>query len=255
MEAKPRRHQTFTAFNVKETGHPLEIPRGIVITFEGGEGSGKTTHSIRLYDKLQTFGYKALLTREPGGTPLGEAVRATLTRYTKKRSNTPLAEAFMFAASRAQLCEKVIEPALKKEYIVILDRFIDSSIAYQGYGSGLSLETIRDINKIASRGITPDLTFLMETPPGDPLQRLRIEQGRMITGSDKKTSLDRSDKMSRFENESMDFHKRVAEGYRQMASQSERWYTVKVDENPDNAAEVIWQRVVSFMNELNKQDV
>ncbi len=138
----------------------------IVVTFEGSEHMGKTTHSRLLTKKLKHEGYNVLLSREPGGTQLGEDIR-NLIMNTKFDDITPLAEMLLFAAARAQLCEEILKPALQSNSIIVLDRYADSSLAYQGYGRGVDISTINKINQIVTNGIMPDLTFLMSNSSGE----------------------------------------------------------------------------------------
>ena len=131
------------------------------VVFEGGEGAGKSTQAKSLSRRLSHEGYQVVLTHEPGGTALGEAVR----RWLKKGPVlAPLSELLLFTAARAQLVETLIAPALDSRQIVICDRFTSSTVAYQGYGRGLDLELIHRLNKLTSGGLSPDLTVFLDTP-------------------------------------------------------------------------------------------
>jgi len=171
--------------------------RGLFITVEGIDGSGKTTqfNLIRQYLAERNIPYKAV--REPGGTEIGEKIRE-LILDPANTGMTGITEMLLYAASRAQLVREVIEPSLKKGITVLCDRFTDSSLAYQGYGRGLSIETIEKLNEIAAFGIKPDITFLFDIHP-------QLVQGRMKENSD------------RIEKERFDFHKNVYNGYHQIA--------------------------------------
>ena len=192
------------------------LPKGILITLEGVDLVGKTTHAKILRDNLAKCGYSVTSSREPGGTPLGEALR-NLLKHSDSPSITPLAEALLFAASRAQLCETVVVPALEAKSVVVVDRFTDSSLAYQGYGKNLDLETVYKLNAIATFGVVPDLTFLLNSHAG----ALNSEFSR------------RSD--DRFEREPVSFHDRVESGYSEIAKNSDRWVAVPRGEIQETA--------------------
>lgn len=167
----------------------------LFITFEGIEGSGKTTHADLLYQYLLKQKYKVLLAREPGATNLGEQIREVL--LSPKSNIVPKAEALLYSASRAQYVSEVILPALNQGKIVISDRYIDSSLAYQGFGRNLKVEDLTYINKWASQEIEPDLTILLNLPAHEGLKRV--------------TTLDR------MEREDIKFHQRVQQGFLKLA--------------------------------------
>lgn len=167
------------------------------ITFEGGEGSGKTTHIDFLSNYLTGKGKQVLITKEPGGTPLGIELRQMLLQ----KEPEPLSEIFLFAADRIEHVEKVIKPALDQGKIVICDRYIDSTLAYQLGGRGLPEDLVRYVNWISCRAIVPDLTFLLDVTPIEGLKRAK---GRS--------------QADRFESEIMAFHERVHDKYREIAS-------------------------------------
>ena len=165
--------------------------RGIFITFEGVEGAGKTTQVQRLATAL---GPDIVITREPGGTPVSERIREVF--MTSDRITT-MTELLLIAAARAQHVDERIRPALAANQIVICDRFIDATVAYQGYRGGIELEIIHRLNHIATGGLTPDITFILDLPPEIGLQRQQQDD----------THRDRLDK------EPLEFHRRVREGY------------------------------------------
>lgn len=138
------------------------------IVFEGGDGSGKTTQARALFRRLQSQGCPALLTHEPGGTPLGESIRR---RLKARRDVSPLSELFLFAAARAQLVQGVVDPALRDGITVVCDRYAASTVAYQGYGRGLDLGLIDQVNRAATGGLSPDLIVLLDLPPELTLTR------------------------------------------------------------------------------------
>jgi dTMP kinase len=144
---------------------------GLFVTFEGGEGSGKSTQVTRLAERLRAGGLEPLVTREPGGTPLAEGIRHLLL----DRSHTPsaLTEALLMVASRAELVGRVLRPALESGRVVLCDRYGDSTIAYQGAGRGLDREMLAGWNRAATGGLTPDLTILFDVDPGVGLSRRR----------------------------------------------------------------------------------
>jgi len=197
---------------------------GLFITFEGGEGCGKSTHSRLLLKKLEQRNIPAVLTHEPGGTALGDELRRAL----KKRRGSfisPQAELFLVAASRAQLVAELIRPALQEGKVVICDRFTQSTMVYQGYGRGLDFTAIQMVNNMATRYLNPDLIILLDISPEQGLAR--------------KQSL-----KDRFELEDLSFHRRVREGYVKMAAaEPARWLVIDASLPKGKVAEIIWARV------------
>ncbi|HZX21794.1 MAG TPA: dTMP kinase [Clostridia bacterium] len=173
--------------------------KGIFITIEGLDGSGKSTQVSHIKSILEKKGYDVLLTREPGGTKIGEKIRQILLDKDHKEMSAA-AEALLYAASRAQHVEQVIVPALKEGRAVLCDRFVDSSIAYQGKGRELGPEAVTDINKFATHGLGPDITILLDIDPEVGLNRAKATK-----------------KADRLEQERLDFHRKVREGYKALA--------------------------------------
>ena len=184
------------------------MKRGKFITFEGPEGSGKSTQIRRLARRLRLAGRKVLVTREPGGTPTGEAIRGILQHDHAGELIAPRAELLLFEASRAQLVQRVIAPALERGLWVLCDRFIDSTTAYQGYGRGFELATVLAINDFAIEDCVPDLTFLLDVMIKTGFARLDLRNAERHAVHD------------RFERESKAFHNRVRTGYLKLAR---RW--------------------------------
>ena len=170
--------------------------KGIFITFEGPEGSGKSTHSHLLCKYLKRKGFCVVHTREPGGTLLGEKFREILLNPRNKKMSS-VAEMLLYMANRSQIVEEIIIPALKKGRVVISDRFLDATISYQGYGSGLDIKMIRHIGRLATRGLRPDLTILLDIPVPEGLRR--------------------SKRRDRIERRSLAYHRRVRRGYLKLA--------------------------------------
>jgi dTMP kinase len=192
----------------------------VFVTFEGLDGSGKTTQAERLAETLRAEGRDVVATREPGGTPLGEEVRKLLLGV----EMTPWAEATLFAAARAELAERVIAPALAAGRDVICDRYIDSSLAYQGLARGLGAERILELNLTATGGLLPDLTFLVLVDPEVAAQRSTPED--------------------RIEREGAEFHRKVDEAYRSLATMyPDRITTVDGNRPADEIAEEIRGRL------------
>jgi len=179
---------------------------GFFITFEGGEGSGKTTQLHALLTHLRSTGRGAVETRDPGGTPIGKRIRALLLDPACGGGMAPTAELLLYEASRAQLVREVIRPALAAGRIVLCDRFTDSTVAYQGYGRGLDLTLIGRLNALATEGLCPHLTFLLDLDPAEGLLRA----GRRMT--------ERQEERDRIEGEVLAFHQRVRTGYRAIAA-------------------------------------
>ncbi len=175
----------------------------MLITFEGIDGAGKSTQVRKLKRYLQERGREVLTLREPGGTPVAEQIRELLLESSHDISS--VAELLLFSASRAELMEKVIVPALEGGCDVILDRFFDSTTAYQGYGRGLDLDMLAEINRVASRGIRPDITFYLDLTPEDALMRKFSEKSLPLAFE--------SEELDRMENSGLEFYQRVRAGY------------------------------------------
>ncbi len=177
---------------------PERLAHGLFITFEGGEGSGKTTQIARLAQSLDDAGVVHTSLREPGGTRVAERVRELL--LDPENSLDPWAELFLYEASRAELVSERIEPALERGEVVLCDRFTDSTLAYQGWGRGVEAEAVRQVNSLAAHGLIPDLTLLIDVDPAEGLARATLE------GAD------------RLEAEDLAFHSRVRDGFLAIAS-------------------------------------
>jgi len=175
----------------------------MLITFEGIDGAGKSTQVVKLKRHLQERGREVLTLREPGGTPVAEQIRELLLE--SHNDITSIAELLLFSASRAELMEKIIVPALEDGCDVILDRFFDSTTAYQGYGRGLNLDMLAEINRIASHGIRPDITFYLDLTPEDALLRKFSEKSLPLAFE--------SEELDRMENSGLEFYQRVRAGY------------------------------------------
>ena len=176
--------------------------RGWFVTFEGPEGSGKTIQATRLRDVAQAAGIPVVLSREPGGTPAGDLIRAIL--MDASHDSVPLgarADALLFNAARAQHVDDVIRPALARGELVICARYADSTIAYQGYGSGLDLAALRDLERLATAGVRPDVTILLDLP---------VEVGLARKGSDEQQRFEAGFDLA--------YHERVRAGFRQLAA-------------------------------------
>jgi dTMP kinase len=179
-----------------------------LITFEGVEGSGKTTQIRLAGEFLREKGLEVIVTQEPGGTPLGERIREILLNHGGFDISGE-AEVFLFAAARAEHTDRLILPALEKGQVILCDRFSDATIAYQAYGRGLPLEAVREVCRRASRGLSPRLTLLFDLPVENGLERAF----RRIAGREERSREDR------FEREHLDFHRRIREGYLAIARQ------------------------------------
>ncbi|MCR5009836.1 MAG: dTMP kinase [Clostridia bacterium] len=197
------------------------MSKGLFISFEGGDGSGKTTQFRLFAEYLRNRGFDVVTTREPGGTRISEKIRNLLLdpECTEMASTT---EAFLFAASRAQHVEELIRPSVDAGKIVLCDRFVDSSIVYQGFGRGLG-ESVKAINDYAVAGLYPDATFLLDISP---------EEGRKRNG--------KTGKNDRLEKQSMEYHTMVFEGYRKLAAaEPDRFIVIDASAGIDEVAESI----------------
>lgn len=212
---------------------------GLFITIEGGEGAGKTTLIQTLAHKARQQGHEVMITREPGGIPIAEAIRAVILH----KENTAMdarTEALLYAAARRQhLAEKVI-PALQQRTVVICDRFVDSSLAYQGHARGLGLEAVWDINKFAIEDCMPELTLYLDIDPVIGLERIGNNDEREV---------------NRLDLESLDFHRKVREGYTLLRDKfAERFVTIDASASPEHIAEQAWKQVETRLAASNIQE-
>jgi dTMP kinase len=200
------------------------------ITFEGGEGCGKSTQAKALFRRLSRLAISAELTHEPGSTALGSQLRRLL--KTKRQDEiSPEAELLLFAACRIQLVNGVIRPGLQKGKVVICDRFADSTTVYQGYGRGIDLTTIKAVNEFATQDTKPDLTVLLDIPVAEGLGRKQAKE------------------KDRFESEEIAFHDRVRDGYLKLAAQEpERWLVIDATLPKEEIGEIIWDSVNQLLN-------
>ena len=209
----------------------------LFITFEGGEGSGKSVQARALYRRLSKLAIPVLLTREPGGTPLGNKLGRWL-KWTDDRDISPLTELLLFNASRVQSISEIIRPNLESGITVICDRYADSTTVYQSYGRGLDLGIVQTINNVATQGLKPDLTVLLD---------MSVE-----VGLDRK----RNRRYDRFEQEEIAFHQRVREGYLKLAAnEPERWLVINGAQSKEKIAQIIWQRVSQMLSSQSKEQV
>ena len=201
----------------------------LLITFEGGEGSGKSVQAKELFRRLTQLVIPVVLTHEPGGTLFGKKLGRWL-KWGQGTDISPLTELLLFNASRVQLVAEVIQPSLESGKVVISDRYADSTTAYQGYGRRLDLDTVKATNRAATQGLKPDLTILLNIPAEEGLDRKKAKS------------------RDRFEREALAFHRRVREGYLKMAaSDPERWLVVDASQSKREIAQIIWQRVSQLL--------
>ena len=198
----------------------------LFITFEGPDGSGKSTQIALLAERLRDLGHDVCLTREPGGTLIGDQVRGVL-HDLKNTAMQPRAEILLYSASRAQLVGELIRPHLERGGAVLCDRYADSTLAYQGYGHGLDLDVLRTITRFATGGLTPDLTLLLDVEAEAGLRRRKA-------GGD----------WNRLDAYDLEFHRRVRQGYFKLAeAEPERWVVVNAEAGVEELAERIWGEV------------
>ena len=201
----------------------------LFITFEGGEGSGKSLQTRALYRQLNRLAIPAILIHEPGSTVLGEKLTRLL-KWARSTSISPMTELMLFNASRAQLLDEVVRPALQTGKIVICDRYTDSTIAYQGYGRRVDIETIRKVNSLATGTLKPDLTVLLDISPEAGFARK--------TGQEP----------DRFDKEDRVFHRRVRAGYLKLAEEEpRRWQVIDAALPKEKIKQMIWQKVSSLI--------
>ena len=208
-----------------------KLHRGTLVTLEGGEGSGKSSQADALATLMREHDYDFTITREPAGTELGEIVKGIFHRGV---TVTPGAELLLFEAARAQHVQEVIRPALERGKVILCDRYTDSTLAYQGYGRGLSLDHLDAVNRIATGGLPPDFTILLDLPPEIGLAR-----------KDHETLGDSIGK------ESLEFHQRVRAGYLELAQREpKRMVVVDASLPKDHVTQAAWQHLQRFLDRL-----
>ena len=202
--------------------------KGLFVTLEGGEGAGKSVQCDAVRDHLGATGHSVTVTREPGGTALGERLRAILLDLSSEHLHIdPFSETLLFLAARAELVTTVIRPALERGDIVVCDRFADSTRAYQGFGRGVDVELIDNLNAAATGGLEPDITVLLDLAPAEGLAR--------------RPSADNDD---RFGREDVAFHERVRSGFRTLAAgDPDRWLVIDASQPRDAITEAICERI------------
>lgn len=208
---------------------------GVLITFEGAEGSGKTTQLRMLAAALAQSGYRVVATREPGGTRIGDAIRTLLLDH-RRVEISPRAETLLFQAARAQLVDEVIRPALAAGSIVLCDRYADSTLAYQGYGRGQSLNTLKLLGDYATDHLSPTLTIYLDIDVREGLARKRAGA---------------PEEWNRMENLDIDFHQRVREGYLALAAaEPARWLVLDATQPIEALHRTILLRVLALLGDF-----
>jgi dTMP kinase len=206
----------------------------LFVTFEGPEGGGKSTQLLLLQERLQSRGLRVVVTREPGGTPTGESIRRMLLDQGPVELDPPT-EAFLFMAARTELVNRVIRPSLLEGEVVLCDRFADATRAYQGYGSGIDLALLDDMIHLATGGLVPDVTILLDLP-------VRVGLERRATADGEWTKFDAAEE---------EFHARVREGYLRLAAESsDRWSVIDAERKPDAVAKDVWRAVSARLPQL-----
>jgi dTMP kinase len=209
------------------------MPRGAFITFEGSEGCGKSTQVLRLAARLEQAGVRTLITREPGGTAIGEKIRDLLQFAPESFAMTPEAELLLFEASRAQLVRETIAPALEQGTVVISDRFFDSTTVYQGVARKLSPEMVQTLNAFAIGTAHPDVTFILEVDVQTARQRM-LRRVRPVDVKD------------RMEQEPIEFYERVCQGYRELAkAEPDRFVVIDGSRSVDAIGNQIWNTLTN----------
>jgi dTMP kinase len=211
--------------------------KGMFITFEGIEGCGKSTVIRQVADQLRAEGIPLVLTLEPGGTVIGEKIRAILLDPAN-RALAPLAELLLYEADRVQHVTGLVKPALESGKWVLCDRFYDATTVYQGYVRGQDLHLIETLNTLASQGVSPDLTFVLDCPAEMGLKRA-FKRNRALSG----------DPQDRFEREDLAFHRSVREGYLRLAERHSRIAVVDATQEPDRVAAGIYERLVPMIRQ------
>jgi dTMP kinase len=214
------------------------MKKGLLISFEGTEGCGKSTQINLLVERLRSLGRTVRLVREPGGTPIGEEIRFTLKHSAKNQAMTAEAELLLMNASRAQLVREIIRPALAAGEIVLCDRFYDSTTAYQGYGRGLDLKLVKEVIDFAVGETRPDLTLLLQVSPEISAVRLASRQSTLPFMRDRIEEADRS------------FFERVSEGYQALAvMEPDRIKTINAADSMGAVSTRIWQQIEPLLKD------
>lgn len=209
------------------------MARGLFITFEGGEGAGKSTQIARLAQKLREKGYDLLVTREPGGSPGAEAVRHVILSGAAEPFG-PEMEALLFAAARADHVEQAIRPALESGKIVLCDRFIDSMRVYQGVTGNLSSDFMKAVERVAIDGVMPDLTLILDIEPEEGLRRASARRG--------------GEEVDRFEKETLDIHRKRREAFLAIAEREpQRCIVIDASRDPDAVQEAVTEAVFAAL--------
>jgi dTMP kinase len=218
---------------------------GVFITFEGPEGSGKSTQARLLYERLQAYGYPVILTREPGGTRIGEMIRRIVMDL-RNTEMAPTTETLLFSAARAQLVSELVRPYLTTGGIVLCDRYADSTYAYQGYGLGRDLDELHAITAVATGGLMPDLTFYLDLDVEIGLQRKRSARDRADhPGAAAKPEWNRLDARD------LAYHQRVAAGFAElMRRDPERWRHLSAEQPVDALADAIFREVEPLLRRV-----
>ncbi len=216
----------------------------LFITFEGPEGSGKSTQARRLYERIAGAGYPVILTREPGGTPISENIRRIVLDLGNGEMDSTT-EVLLFSAARAQLVAERIRPYLNLGGIVICDRFADATYAYQGFGLGRDLDELRAVTNIATGGLMPDITILIDIPVEIGLDRKRaVAERSTVSPLGPRAATSGSPEWNRLDAREAVFHERVRGGYQTLAAaEPSRWLVLDGRESMDAIATSLWQQI------------
>ena len=224
-----------------------KLSKGLFVSFEGGEGTGKSTQIKKLEGRLRKEGFDSVVVREPGSTSFGESIRNLLKTQTTEKKISKTSELFLFSASRKELVESIIKPTLKAKKIVLCDRFTDSTIVYQSKIGGVDRISVDQVNQLSTGGLFPNITFLLDLDP-------EASMNRSIQRNEKKNSenpLRKTSSLDFFDTQGLDFYKKIRKSYKELEKEDpQRIHLIDASENETIITEKIWNQMKKIFNDF-----